>query len=232
MKDTRFTELVNLYIDRQISPEDAAEFELEIQSNSKRRQVYRHYCRMHRATALVYESFRTHSDQAEAPAASRPATIAHLQNRQRQRRTRWLYATGGLAAAASLALVFGRMNLNETSNAPSSIALTAAAPMPTVVAETSLPTVTGGVPESRASLTNLRSSQLDERDYTALLATLRQEEQRLLSLGQTGNDPARISLFNDGLYEQRQVFPTRAPNSLPNRRQRGTAEFTAFQFQR
>ncbi len=232
MKDTRFTEMVNLYIDRQISPEDAAEFEREIQTNPQRRQVYRHYCRMHRATALVYGSFLAQGDPTEGPVASQSATIAHLQNRQRQRRARWLYATGGLAAAASLALVFGRMNFTEAGNATTSVALAAAAPMPAIVAEATKPEAPATFPDSQAGLATLRSSQLDERDYTALLATLRQEEQRLIGLGQPENAAARISLFSEGVFEQRQAFPTRTPNSLQNRRQRGTAEFTAFQFQR
>ena len=40
MKDTRFIELVNLYVDRQISAEETAELETEIQANPRRRQVY------------------------------------------------------------------------------------------------------------------------------------------------------------------------------------------------
>ena len=58
MKDNRFIELLNLYVDRQISPAETAELEAEIQSSPRRQKIYREYCQMHRATKLVYESFR------------------------------------------------------------------------------------------------------------------------------------------------------------------------------
>ncbi len=65
MNDNRFIELVNLYIDRQISAAETAELEAEIQGNPRRRAIYKQYCQMHRATTLVYESFR-----AQAPVRS------------------------------------------------------------------------------------------------------------------------------------------------------------------
>ena len=41
MKDNRFIELLNLYIDRQITVAETAELEAEIQQNPKRQAVYR-----------------------------------------------------------------------------------------------------------------------------------------------------------------------------------------------
>ena len=63
MKDTRFIELVNLYVDRQISPAETAELEAEIQASPRRRKIYQQYCHMQRATKLVYESFRANAEQ-------------------------------------------------------------------------------------------------------------------------------------------------------------------------
>ena len=48
MKESKFIELLNLYIDQQISPEDAALLEEAILQNPRRRQIYRQYCRMHK----------------------------------------------------------------------------------------------------------------------------------------------------------------------------------------
>ena len=71
MKDNRFIELVNLYIDRQITAAETAELEAEMQSNPQRRAVYRQYCRLHSATKQVYHSFRAdaHGPQRVVQAA-------------------------------------------------------------------------------------------------------------------------------------------------------------------
>ncbi len=58
MKESRFIELLNLYLDQQISPDDAAELEAEIARSPAHRRTYLQYCRMHRACALLFENFR------------------------------------------------------------------------------------------------------------------------------------------------------------------------------
>ena len=117
MKDQRFIELVNLYIDRQITVSEAAELEDEIQGNPGRRAIYRQYCQMHQATRQVYDSFRAPATAAPelAQTANRNA-IARFENQQRQPRFRWAYFAGGLAAAC-LALVFVRLNTQPTTAA-------------------------------------------------------------------------------------------------------------------
>lgn len=239
MKDTRFIELVNLYIDRQLSPAEAAEFEQEIRSNPRRRQVYQQYCRMHRATRLVYESFRAHAEQQgeAAGAATRPATIARLENRQRQR-ARWAYATAGLAAAACLTFVVVR---NDFFRAPAADlpaqavaqALPAAAPAPgfAPVATAASPATfaAGPAPVTTDEFVTLRGMLLTQDDYAALAAAVRLQEQRLLQLGQTQD--ARLSLFDDGVFEPRPTLRA-VNNPAPVRRTRAATEFTAFQFQR
>lgn len=231
MKDTRFSELVNLYIDRQISPEEQAELELEIRTNPRRRQVYLHYCRMHRATKLVYESFRaTADDGTEAP--RQPASIALLEDRLRARRARWKYAMGGLAAAACLALVFARMNFSpggDVARQLTAARTTPAAPA-VAVAATPAPDRAAAAEQARIGLANLRHSIFAEADYAAMAASLRAEQERLLN---TQGGPARLSLFEDGVFDERATLPVRGQNSLNARRpQRANAEFTAFQFQR
>ena len=58
MKKSRFLELLNLYLDCEIDARSAGELEREILSNREHRLIYSEYCRMHRATRLVFERFR------------------------------------------------------------------------------------------------------------------------------------------------------------------------------
>ena len=57
MNDTQFIELLNLYLDHEISPSDAARLEAEVQRNAKRYRVYREYCQMHKACALLSPAY-------------------------------------------------------------------------------------------------------------------------------------------------------------------------------
>lgn len=59
MKESRFIELLNLYIDQQISSEEAAELEGEISQSPAHYRTYLQYCRMHRACVVLFENFQT-----------------------------------------------------------------------------------------------------------------------------------------------------------------------------
>lgn len=230
MKDTRFIELVNLYIDRQATPAEAAELELEIQSDPRRRQVYQQYCRMHRATKLVYESFRTHAEQSNQP-ARQPATIAHIQSRSRARRMRWAYAASGLAAAACIAFVLMRSSPTESTSLVASVETKAPA---TVVA--ALPQANNATPVQVSptveSITPLNRPVLS-RDYATLMAAFTEEDQRLHNLPASSVNPQLDSLFDDGVFDTRApVLPLRANGQQNRRNPRAQTEFTAFQFQR
>lgn len=230
MKDARFIELVNLYIDRQISPDEAAELELEIQSNPRRRQVYLQYCRMHRATKLVYDSFRADSEQTGQP-VRQPASIAHIQGRIRQRRLRWVYAASGLAAAACVAFV-AVIRTNATDADASRQTLVAAKTTPAAPA---VAVAAQSVPAPAVQETPQRSepanASLAQRDYASILASLRQEEDRLLSLQNSASAPRLNSLFDDGVFDDRNALQNRA-NLQTRKNPRLQTEFTAFQFQR
>jgi len=229
MKDNRFIDLVNLYIDRQITAAETAELEAEIQSNPRHRAIYRQYCQMHRATTLVYESFRADAPAQQAPAAAGEGTIARF---ERDRRTHWGYYAGGLAAAACLALVFVQLN---TRNAVEADVLAKAESLPAVQAtegalrsDAIAPVVTVA---PKAGLVSLRDNVVTEQDYVALLTALRQEE-RAFSNGQIQSDQLP-SLFDDGVFESRQVMPMNNQRVYRSRQSPAQqAEFTAFQFQR
>jgi hypothetical protein len=97
MKESKFIELLNLYIDQQILPEDAALLEEEILQNPRRRQIYSQYCRMHRACSLALER-----QEARTGTEPMPARVLAFETR---RRPRWAYYAGGLAAAACVTFV-------------------------------------------------------------------------------------------------------------------------------
>lgn len=221
MKDARFTELVNLYVDRQISPDEAAELEAELQSNPRRRQVYQQYCRMHRATKLVYESFRAHADQGTA-APTGPSTIARFESRKRAaQRSRWMYGFGSLAAAACVAFAVVRSGTFQKSGETltqnelpkvSEVATTASAPV--------APSNTAS-----AAVRSEVNSRAEQPDYEKMLLAIRQDDQKAFAIK---------SLFDDGVFDNKQTLPADSRRVFPNKPRQNSqpAEFTAFQFQR
>ena len=225
MKDNRFIDLVNLYIDRQITAAETAELEAEIQANPRRRAIYRQYCQMHRATTLVYESFRANAPEQQAAAIE--GTMARF---EQQRRSPWGYYAVGLAAAACLALVFIQLNSRKAAEAG---LLAKAESLPTVqVATRQTRAVVATVTEPKAGLVSLRNGAATEQNYAALLTTLRQEDQRAFDNSQI--QPGRVpSLFDDGVFESRQVMPVNNQRVFRSKQTPAQqAEFTAFQFQR
>jgi len=105
MKESRFIELINLYIDRQIGPEEAAELEAEIARSPAHRRTYLQYCRMHRACTLLFENFRAPAtplaealSQAEGKVSAFPVRGYRL--------ARIALGTGLVAAAACAAFIF------------------------------------------------------------------------------------------------------------------------------
>lgn len=59
MKDSEFIQLLNLYLDHEISAPDAARLEAEVQTNAARRKIYQEYCRMQKACRLLSAEFET-----------------------------------------------------------------------------------------------------------------------------------------------------------------------------
>ncbi len=64
MKDQRFTELLNLHLDHELTPVEAAELEAEMQRAPARRRQFREFSRMQRACAQLFER-----EHARAPAS-------------------------------------------------------------------------------------------------------------------------------------------------------------------
>lgn len=233
MKENRFIELLNLYIDRQITAAETAELEAEIQSNPKRQAVYSQYCRIHSATKLVYESFRAvAAEQQPAAPAGRPGVVELFETRRRRRN--WSYYAGGLAAAACLTLVFAHLNsdqpaASDVATQPQTAAVVATAPAAPVAVVAATPT------EAAPTMAELSKAVITvPPDYAAMLTRMReQDEERAFHnerLQLTGMQP----LFNDDLFEARRalsnpeqrVFRSEPATTAPQ------VEAAAFQFQR
>lgn len=113
MKEDRFIELLNLYVDQELAPGEAAELEAEIARNPVRRRTYEQYCRMHRACAVLFESSRAQAPEyrklAEAARAADEKVVYLPVATSEAKRPFWRRAAWGgglaLAAAAAVAVV-------------------------------------------------------------------------------------------------------------------------------
>jgi hypothetical protein len=137
MNDKEFIQLLNLYLDHEISTADAARLEAEVQNNPARRHIYQQYCRMQKACRMIAADFQTEPSDAVVPAerkviAFNPA-VAQAVALRRKRAA--IYGAGSFAAlAACVALVFvGRHQQPAVENeAPAASAPVAVAPASTI----------------------------------------------------------------------------------------------------
>jgi Putative zinc-finger len=103
MNDREFIELLNLYIDREISPEDALRLEAEVMTRPDRREVYTQYCKMQKACSLVSADF------VNAPVEAQTASF-------------WSFKPVALGLAAACALVVVGLQWKPAPAAPSRVA--------------------------------------------------------------------------------------------------------------
>jgi hypothetical protein len=74
MNDREFIELLNLYVDREISPQDALRLDAEVAGDPQRRKVYDQYCRIQKAcTMLSEETFTATMAQTDPSLIEFPA---------------------------------------------------------------------------------------------------------------------------------------------------------------
>jgi hypothetical protein len=119
MKESEFIELLNLYVDHEISPPDAERLEAEVMADPERRRVYHEYCLMHKACSLLAGHFQ---DQAAQSHRLRPRA-------QRFFGQPALYA-GLFAAACCAFLLVVRIRTAAVVPAPATLASAAARPDP------------------------------------------------------------------------------------------------------
>jgi len=110
MNDSEFMEILNLYLDHEVSAADSARLEAEVMTNPHRRRIYRQYCRMHKACVLLGDQT---ARKAPAWEAKKPAAFGW-------RPRGWnagIYAGGLLAAACVTMIVVVRMHPAATAPA-------------------------------------------------------------------------------------------------------------------
>jgi cell division septation protein DedD len=229
MKENRFIELLNLYIDRQITAAETAELEAELQSNPKRQAVYRQYCQIHTATKQVYASFRASSADSPVTEPGQTGVIELFESRRR--RSNWVHYVGGAAAAACLAVLFVRFNSTGSVEAPQ----VAVQPQPAVVAPVQIAAAPAPVKaEPAPTVINLRDTTAISPDYMAMLAALREQDEERAFSNERLNIGRIQPLFDDNLFEAARILSTqeqRVFRSFQPASARQT-EAAAFQFQR
>jgi hypothetical protein len=229
MKDNRFIELLNLYIDRQITAEETAELESEIQCSPKRQAVYRQYCQIHSATKQVYANFRASSTEQPSVEAGWGGVIELFENRRR--RINPSYYGAGLAAAACLALLFVRYNQSIPEPTPA----LAAQPAIQAAAKTTPEPVAVSV-ESAPGFVSLKNAiSAPQPDYTAMLTALREQDEERAFSSERVYVNATPSLFGDDVFQSKRVLNSEEQRVFRSRQApagQGQAEFSAFQFQR
>jgi anti-sigma factor RsiW len=123
MKDSEFIELLNLYLDHEISASDAARLETEVLNNPARRTVYQDYCRMQKACKLLAQDFVEESTPA-------PRNVVAFEGGRRSSRVGWI-ATGTFAAAAACLAVVLTVKREAPVTAPNAVVREESVKIPT-----------------------------------------------------------------------------------------------------
>jgi hypothetical protein len=232
MKESKFIELLNLYIDQQISPQDARLLEEEIAQDPQRRRVYQQYCKMHRACSLVFENFRAQAQPAAGGAGQIAAGVVDFQ--PHARRIRWGYYAAGLAAAGfAVAVVGAHLYVRH---APASVpavgdpvAVQPVHPAPDAsLVRTETPSPRPAAPRTEA-LVNLRLSRMTVSAEAVGVSFASGNRSLSQSLPAADSTRPTIEQF---VFEQTPAAPA-VPVLLRTRYQtNNTIDRTAYQFQR
>ncbi len=109
MKDSEFIELLNLYLDHEISAADAARLEAEVLNHPSRRRVYQDYCRMQKACKVLAQDFVEEATPA-------PRNVVAFEGARRASRAGWIAFGSFAAAAACVAVAFVAFNRATPAN--------------------------------------------------------------------------------------------------------------------
>lgn len=226
MKESEFIELLNLYLDHEISPADALRLETEIRSNLERRRVYLQYCRMQQACKVIAADFAAAEEKAAAPADKKVIPFSpNVSPASHRRRAPFSIALGAVAAVACVAFVF--VGRRGPSAAPEQVQpaaeIAATIPVaPTAVAVTPVPTAAprGLVSVARPShAPSLVANPLfltgSTQAEAVRAAAVRQADNQLawLEALQLAPLPERRPLHNELHFTQRLVTEGRALGS-------------------
>lgn len=107
MKEKRFIELLNLYVDHQLDPAGTAELETELKGNPARYRTYLQYVHMQKACSILFETERCNAPSAGILARAMAKADRRIEQPAGLRAAwhRGLFAFGGLAVATCVAVV-------------------------------------------------------------------------------------------------------------------------------
>jgi hypothetical protein len=244
MKDRRFIELLNLYVDEQLAPAEAAELEAEVLKNPARRRTYDEYCRLQRGCRLLCDGSRSLAPSSQGFARS-------LREAERKlaapRRESWFSIRAGLYGATAIASCFAVIfvvNRQDHQAVPDAV-LAMNQPAPVVVIQERigerLPTAVPIV--ASAPLNSPSTSMFDTEPVltSPLLSVARTaREMEIASADREALEwmqrvdllPYQRLIVDDLAFDARPMMQPdnrvfRSRHSL-----QGNTEFTAFQFQR
>ena len=248
MKDSEFIELLNLYLDHEISTDDAARLEAEVQKNPARRRVYREYCQMQKACKVLAEDFQSEA-AVIAERAVTPNVIDFASAARAQRsRLSGFYTVGAFAAAAAcLAIIFVGRSREQQRNAtaqpvvaqqavttPTPVAnLVSAQPMaPTSLQLVSLPVRrdNAGGSSTLAPLSLTNHAQSD----ALMAAAIKQANDQFAWISDTHLAPLQPITADQLRLETRPMIIKQEPRTYGSRQpvQGVNTEWAVFQFQK
>jgi hypothetical protein len=181
MKDSEFIELLNLYLDHEITAADAARLEAEVQRSPERRGVYRQYCQMQKACVMLAKN----AAEVALAGDSEPRKVVALNRPWHAAWGAGAFASAGLlAAAACVALVLTVKQSPGTAAEPAGASALASAAKPVsdgaAAVETSVRFAPVEVPTAQGSIARTVTIPFVRRgDLQPVLAT------RGLTLGAT-----------------------------------------------
>lgn len=230
MKQDKFIELLNLYLDLEISLEDATRLEEEIQRSPERRKLYREYCQMQKGCSLIAEKF-SESDQTE------PIFTGETLRTKRGGYGGWYAGVGALAAACVAVVIVLQSNQSIEVSESTMIAAVSAETVVASAPQANLTSSRLAMPVFAANDTKLQTvftPKLINTPATAESARAffaRETEAGFdwmenVQLDPIESDPSEMVFSVEPALKQ-------APRTYRGRRSfEGEVEMTAFQFQR
>ncbi|CAM2849651.1 anti-sigma factor family protein [Rariglobus hedericola] len=250
MNDRRFIELLNLYVDHQIDPSEAAELEAEVLRNPSRRRAYDQYCRLQRGCSLLGAHARSAAPASQGFARSvRDAERKIAAPRRAVPIWRTAYS-GAFATAAMAACVVVIVVVNRQSSAPDALAseqvLTATSNQEPVAATVAPVVVASNQAPSVPAMSATGPSAFEFQPVMTAAALTVARTPREAEIASNDRDALEWMQRVDALQLSRVVVDEQAfearPTLQPDNRvfrsrhslqgNNSAAEFTAFQFQR
>ncbi|MCS6242875.1 MAG: hypothetical protein H2172_03310 [Opitutus sp.] len=236
MNDRRFTELLNLYLDHQITAAEAAELEAAVHSSPARRRTYEEYCALQRACSQLGSNAR-----ACAPIAPRFARSVQDVERKitaPRRAHRWYplqlggLATLAMAAGFALVIILNQAPQSDPASVARNPALAAVQSAPVLVAAGSprQPEVVVVTPFTvHPSLVAIGLAAAQNADDSQVAGPDREALEWMQRVDQL---PRSTLVLDEQAFTARTMVPVdthvfKRPHSLQN-----SAEFTGFQLSR